>query len=215
MTASAPPRPARAPRRTQAERTEATRAKLLDATIATLFEHGYGATTTQLVAKVAGVSRGAMQHHFPTRQDLILATADEIIRRQRQVLDEGRLAGDRPDHQLERFPDLRWQLAMQPLGIAQLEIMMGARSDPALTSGYAQFRAKLAGERQRLIEMAAERSGAAVTSEQVVVQSLITFAILGMSIFAQSSAAFDPEPYMAVLRKMRRDSLNPGRPAQN
>lgn len=204
MTAAKPPRTARPPRRTQAERTEATRAKLMDATIATLFELGYGATTTQVVAKVAGVSRGAMQHHFPTRQDLILATADEIIRRQRQVLDAARGADD----QAESFPDLRWQLAMQPLGIAQLEIMMGARSDPALSDGYAQFRAKLAGERQRLIADAAERSGTAVSSEQVVVQGLITFAILGMSVFAQSSTRFDPEPYLAILRKMRRESLS-------
>ena len=65
---------ARPGRRTQVERTETTRKKLVDATIAVMRKRGYGGLTTAEVADVAGVSRGALLHHFPTRHDLVVAT---------------------------------------------------------------------------------------------------------------------------------------------
>ena len=58
-------------RRTQAERSAATRKVLLDAAVNCLFENGYGATTTLMVAEAAGVSRGAMLHQFPSKADLM------------------------------------------------------------------------------------------------------------------------------------------------
>ena len=61
-------------RRTQAERTGATRKKLIDAAISVMRLRGYGGLTTTEVADVAGVSRGALLHHFPTRHDLVVAT---------------------------------------------------------------------------------------------------------------------------------------------
>jgi AcrR family transcriptional regulator len=69
----------RAPgRRTQRERRDETRAKLLDATIASLHDVGYAATTTRRVAELAGVSMGAMTHHFPYRLDLIAAAVERL-----------------------------------------------------------------------------------------------------------------------------------------
>lgn len=69
------PRPA--PRRTQEERTAETRRKLLDATLASLYEVGYQATTTRRVAEIAGVSQGAQTHHFPRRVDLVGAALEQ------------------------------------------------------------------------------------------------------------------------------------------
>ena len=64
----------RQPRRTQAERTDATRRKLIDASIQVMRQRGYSGMTTIEVAEVAGVSRGALLHHFPNRHELVLAT---------------------------------------------------------------------------------------------------------------------------------------------
>lgn len=65
--------PLRAP---QQDRSRATRQKLLEASVESLAEVGYAATTVAVVAARAGVSRGAAQHHFPTRADLFEAAVE-------------------------------------------------------------------------------------------------------------------------------------------
>jgi AcrR family transcriptional regulator len=58
---------------THEERRQATLAKVLDAARALFVEHGIEATSTEAVRRAAGVSRGAMYHHFASRGDLIAA----------------------------------------------------------------------------------------------------------------------------------------------
>lgn len=58
------------------DRSRVTRRRLLESTIELLSESGWGATTVGEVAVRAGVSRGATQHHFPTREDLITAALE-------------------------------------------------------------------------------------------------------------------------------------------
>ncbi len=82
-------------RRSQAERSSATREALLDATIAWLVEDGYANTTTSRVAERAGVSRGAHLHHFQTRQALVAAAIEHLARRRSEEL--LRAAGAAPD----------------------------------------------------------------------------------------------------------------------
>jgi AcrR family transcriptional regulator len=60
-------------RRTQAERTEATRKLILDAAVRIMARKGGAGLRTGDVAKEAGVSVGAQLHHFPTKHELILA----------------------------------------------------------------------------------------------------------------------------------------------
>src|SRR5262245_21898426 len=66
-----------------AERSAATRGKLLEATIQCLAELGYHQTSTVIVTERAGVSRGSMLHHFPTKADLMMAAAQHIRERRR------------------------------------------------------------------------------------------------------------------------------------
>lgn len=130
----------RAPvRRTNAERTAETRSKLIQAAIETLFERGYAAATTIEVTKRAKASRGAMLHHFPTRVDLLLATAEHIIFSQRDYRRD-KLASIQDNWQ--RFAaaaDVTWEVQQQPATIALLEIMLGSRSDNELRKRVAPF----------------------------------------------------------------------------
>ena len=66
-------------RRTQAERTAGTQAKLLDAAIDCLVELGFAKTSTQEIARRAGVSRGAQLHHFPTKESLVTAAVGHLV----------------------------------------------------------------------------------------------------------------------------------------
>ncbi len=62
------------------DRSRVTRSHLLEVTVECLAELGWSATTMSVVAQRAGgVSRGAMQHHFPTREDLITAALEVMF----------------------------------------------------------------------------------------------------------------------------------------
>ena len=81
------------PRRSQSERREETRGRLLDATIESLIEVGYAGTTIRRVSERAGVSQGAQSHHFPHRVDLVVSAFE-------------RLAEQRVEHYRERAREL-------------------------------------------------------------------------------------------------------------
>ncbi|MFF2949915.1 TetR/AcrR family transcriptional regulator [Kitasatospora sp. NPDC057965] len=69
------PGAARTPRQ---DRSRATRARLLAAAVDCLAELGWNGSTVAVVAERAGVSRGAAQHHFPTREDLFTAAVEHV-----------------------------------------------------------------------------------------------------------------------------------------
>ena len=133
------PAPQTQPRRTQAERSASTRARLLDATIECLIDLGYARTTTTVIAERAGLSRGAQLHHFPTKAALVLSAVEHLAQRQAQeFLDKTeRLpqGGDR----LTAVLDWVWDSFSGPLFYAALELWVAARTDPELHAIVYQF----------------------------------------------------------------------------
>jgi AcrR family transcriptional regulator len=63
---------------TQAERTEATRGRLVDAARKLFAEHGFVATSTEEILEAASVSRGAMYHHFSSKTELFQAAFEAV-----------------------------------------------------------------------------------------------------------------------------------------
>ncbi|MGI5470370.1 TetR/AcrR family transcriptional regulator [Streptomyces sp. CA-132043] len=76
----------RAPKEPQQDRSRATRRKLLEAAVSCLAEHGWAGSTVSVVAERAGVSRGAAQHHFPTREDLFTAAVEYVAEERSHAL---------------------------------------------------------------------------------------------------------------------------------
>lgn len=93
----------------QQDRSRATRQRLLEAAVESLAEVGYAATTVSVVATRAGVSRGAAQHHFPTRADLFAAAVEYMT--------EVRLA------------EIRAQASRLPSGAGRTEAIVGMLAD--------------------------------------------------------------------------------------
>ena len=121
-------------RRSQAERSATTSASLIAATISALYEKGYAATSTTLVAQLAGVSRGAMLHHYPTKVHLMAATIYAIYESEIAAYAITiREAGNQEDR-LDRLIDTAWSCFKSPGGIAQTEVWMATRSNPDLAA---------------------------------------------------------------------------------
>ncbi len=78
-------------RRTQAERSEETRTRIVKAAANLIRKRGYARFRTAEVAKEAGLSRGAQLHHFPTKDSLVVATLEYVFE-QAQVLSRRRAA---------------------------------------------------------------------------------------------------------------------------
>lgn len=66
-------------RRSQAERTQGTRTRILNAAVEVLRKKGYAHFRTADVARAAGVSRGAQLHHFATKEKLVYATMEHVF----------------------------------------------------------------------------------------------------------------------------------------
>jgi AcrR family transcriptional regulator len=116
------------PRRTQAERTATMRARIIAATIDSIVELGHAATTTVEVQRRAGVSRGALLHHFPSRAELLVAAIDDLFGAQRQLSDDFRSVSLGIDAGI----DALWHSFTGPLEIAATELWSAARNDAEL-----------------------------------------------------------------------------------
>ncbi|HEX4725717.1 MAG TPA: TetR/AcrR family transcriptional regulator, partial [Pseudonocardiaceae bacterium] len=118
--------------RTQAERSERTRAQLFEATIDCLLGLGYAGTSVNEICKRAGLSRGAQQHHFATKAELMAHALEYLVTKlYDQVGDAVRGLADDPDR-VAKGIDLLWQSFSGTLSTAAMELWVAARTDPEL-----------------------------------------------------------------------------------
>jgi AcrR family transcriptional regulator len=140
-----------------AERSASMRQRLIEAAIACLRRVGYAATTTQLVMEEAGVSRGAMLHHFPTKVDLIIAVAEAAASFQNRYV-RRRLGAIEPG--IDRYlaiTEATWEAMCEPPALALIEIIIASRSDPALGARFPAIAQALEdSQREGVWEMARE-----------------------------------------------------------
>jgi AcrR family transcriptional regulator len=119
------------PRRTQEQRRAATREALLNAAIDSICEIGLNATTLGMIADRARVTRGALQHHFGSRDD-VLAAVIEVVRELNFDID---LAATRALPLGERIDAIlacyRAAFTSKPF-LAALNIWLGIQGEPAL-----------------------------------------------------------------------------------
>jgi AcrR family transcriptional regulator len=138
----------------QEERTRAMRQRLLDATFHCLVERGWSGTSTTLVSERAGVSRGAQLHHFPTKNDLVLAAVEHIATVRRDELAEAAAALPRGKHRTREVLELLGEHFTAGAFSAALELWVAARNDPQLLAAVEPFERLTGRETHRLtVEM--------------------------------------------------------------
>ena len=138
-------------REPQQDRSRATRQKLLESALESLAEVGYAATTVAVVATRAGVSRGAAQHHFPTRADLFAAAVEymtevrlEEIRAQAARLPSG-------DGRTEAIVSMLADVYTGPLFRAALHLWVAASTEEPLRQQIVRLEAHVGRQAHRAL----------------------------------------------------------------
>jgi AcrR family transcriptional regulator len=145
------PAPARPRRRTQEERSSETRHRILEAALESLAQRGYAGTTTTAVAELAGVSRGAQLHHFPTRASLIAAAVEHLYETLRTDYETRFAALPAGRQRLGAAIDLFWTVWQDPRLAAVVELHVAARTDAELG---AALRPVAAEHQQHIVRLA-------------------------------------------------------------
>jgi AcrR family transcriptional regulator len=181
-------------RRTQQQRREATRARLLGATQAALVELGYAGTTTTEVCRRAGVSQGALFKHFASKGELLATTAEQLfahlIDAYRDTLP--RLAG--VQDRAAAAVGLLWDVFEDARLLAAIELYAAARTDRELALRLAPV-AERHGENLRLLARELFAEAAARNPDFDAMVSVVVQAIQGATLGSLASgdrAGFAP-----------------------
>ncbi|MDP1630780.1 MAG: helix-turn-helix domain-containing protein [Caulobacter sp.] len=120
-----------------------TCARILEEAVRVIAEQGYAATTNAAVAEAAGITRGAMLYHFPTRESLLEGAIEYIQSRRaalfREAADSLPPGADVTEHAIETY----WHLLHSTPFVAFAELEAASRTDPVvralLAPSQAQF----------------------------------------------------------------------------
>jgi AcrR family transcriptional regulator len=197
-------------RRSQADRTTETCALLVEAANVLLSERGYGRATTAEIARHAGVTTGALHHHFPTKESLFFALLDDAT--EQAVAQFRNLSEDRADASCtaEKLIDALWSLYGSRKYWAVWEINIGFRSDAGLYDRIVAHR------RQTMARIEEAIAGNVSLSDRTrrVLLELLPFILSAMrGIFLDGVMRYDEiylESQRSILASMLRRELDAG-----
>lgn len=186
--------------RTQEERSATTRRQLIDAAVECLSELGYLESTVEVVAKKAGVSRGAVQHHFGSRNNLLIAVVDDfgLSLAEPAEISRNLSMAARVDAVVEHT----WEQVRRPHFIAVVQVWLATRNIPDVVQitgkKIAHFERELDQRWQELF------SDINVSPQQIAVTRHIVLAALrGLALralYRKGRATWNQE--IAALKKM-------------
>jgi AcrR family transcriptional regulator len=133
-------------REPQQDRSRATRQRLLEAAVDCLAELGWAHATVAVVAERAGVSRGAAQHHFPTREALFTAALDYMAAE--RIAEVRRCGAALPAgaRHTEAVVEMLVGVYVGPLFRAAAQVWVQAAADEALRTLVVPLEARMARE---------------------------------------------------------------------
>jgi AcrR family transcriptional regulator len=132
-------------REPQQDRSRATRARLLESAITCLAELGWTASTVSVVAEHAGVSRGAAQHHFPTREALFTAALEHVTHERGEQM-RRELAERRSEMDTTAIVELVFGLFTGTFFRAALMLWVAAAAEPQLREQIVPLEARIGRE---------------------------------------------------------------------
>jgi AcrR family transcriptional regulator len=126
------------------------RARLLEATVECLVERGFAGTSTTLVSERAGVSRGAQLHHFPTKNDLVVAAVEHLTAKRGAELATAASGLPRGAGHTRAVLQVLADHFTSPVFAAALELWVAARTDATLLAAVAPLERRVGRDTHRL-----------------------------------------------------------------
>lgn len=114
-------------RKTQQERTAETTDRLLKATIDVLHDRGFYRMSTVEIAERAGVSRGALNHHFASKEEIVISAIRQLLQDSTARLHGMALTIREEGGSADRIVDFIWSLMNDRLYYVTMEYMPEAR----------------------------------------------------------------------------------------
>jgi AcrR family transcriptional regulator len=114
------------------ERSRDTQARIMDAAIIALVSAGYSGATTLRIQEIAGVSRGRLLHHYPSRDDLLVAAVSHLTEARMLALAEDEEWPDSLPDRIDVAVDRMWETFHQDYFWASTELWLAARANERL-----------------------------------------------------------------------------------
>ncbi|NVI98890.1 TetR/AcrR family transcriptional regulator [Myxococcus sp. AM009] len=138
------------PGRQEQERSRVTRQRLMEAAIGALSELGWAGATMTVIAERAGVSRGACQHHFPTRADLVAAAVEYVGHQQVEAVLRKAAQLPADARRTEAILHMLAGIYLSPVFTAAVQLWVAAVADSELRAQLAPLEARVGREFHRL-----------------------------------------------------------------
>jgi AcrR family transcriptional regulator len=136
--------------RTNEERTRRMKTWILEATVRSLIANGYAGTSTPEVARHAGVSRGALTHHYRTKEELVLAAVEWLFSQREEEFREAFAKLPAGADRRAAALDLLWKfIGKGDTFHAWLELAVAGRTDPKLGKKVRELGTRTAQEVER------------------------------------------------------------------
>lgn len=197
------------------QRTADSRTQILDAAVACLIENGYtGATTLQIQGR-AGVSRGRLLHHFPSRDVLLVAAAHHLAARRVRATSEkasGELAGlDLVWPRVDRVVELMWETHHEPHYWAAVELWTASRTNDEIAAALLAEERHLGGTIRTAVD-GMFGAGLVRHPQYAALRDLLLAAMRGLALtyaFDRRDPARDPhlEQWKDLARRLLADGL--------
>ena len=126
-------------------RSTITQGRILDAAVTALVEHGYAGASTLRIQEIAGVSRGRLLHHYPSRDDLLVAAVQHLASARVEAMAQTDTWPTDPKKRISAAVNAMWSTYQQDYFWAATELWMGARHND-------QIRNVLASEERTLYQ---------------------------------------------------------------
>jgi len=183
-------------RQNQEERSRQTQARVTQATIECILQKGIRATSTVDVARLAGVSRGALVHHYPSKTLLMQAALEDLLSREVESVREMAVKVKAGELNFDSLLKALHEHFKGDLYMVTLEYLTNARTDPDIMKVLIPLAAKFNDSLEQIWEQLVASSKH--TSHQNRVALNATLCMM-RGIGAQSIWRDDPELYRDML----------------